>query len=174
MMREEDIMAEYLVRIFENVLLTEEKSLSQGYFSDLSIAEMHTLTAIGPYEAKTMSNTAAELGITTGTLTVSIDRLVKKGYVIRKRDEKDKRVVRISLTRNGKLACRMHSKFHRVLAKRILEPYEADDRSKLIKLVEEIDTYIAAQLRRYDESDSIRKTAKEVAMERRRSVEKNG
>lgn len=174
MMREEDIMAEYLVRIFENVLLTEEKSLSQGYFSDLSIAEMHTLTAIGPYEAKTMSNTAAELGITTGTLTVSIDRLVKKGYVIRKRDEKDKRVVRISLTRNGKLACRMHSKFHRVLAKRILEPYEADDRSKLIKLVEEIDTYIAAQLRRYDESDSIRKTAKEVAMESRRSVEKNG
>ena len=174
MMRAEDIMAEYLVRIFENVLLTEEKSLSQGYFSDLSIAEMHTLTAIGPYEAKTMSNTAAELGITTGTLTVSIDRLVKKGYVIRKRDEKDKRVVRISLTRNGKLACRMHSKFHRVLAKRILEPYEADDRSKLIKLVEEIDTYIAAQLRRYDESDSIRKTAKEVAMESRRSVEKNG
>ena len=174
MMREEDIMAEYLVRIFENVLLTEEKSLSQGYFSDLSIAEMHTLTAIGPYEAKTMSNTAAELGITTGTLTVSIDRLVKKGYVIRKRDEKDKRVVRISLTRNGKLACRMHSKFHRVLAKRILEPYEADDRSKLIKLVEEIDTYIAAQLRRYDESDSIRTTAKEVAMESRRSVEKNG
>ena len=174
MMREEDIMAEYLVRIFENVLLTEEKSLSQGYFSDLSIAEMHTLTAIGPYEAKTMSNTAAELGITTGTLTVSIDRLVKKGYVIRKRDEKDKRVVRISLTRNGKLACRMHSKFHRVLAKRILEPYEADDRSKLIKLVEEIDTYIADQLRRYDESDSLRKTAKEVAMESRRSVEKNG
>lgn len=174
MMREEDIMAENLVRIFENVLLTEEKSLSQGYFSDLSIAEMHTLTAIGPYEAKTMSNTAAELGITTGTLTVSIDRLVKKGYVIRKRDEKDKRVVRISLTRNGKLACRMHSKFHRVLAKRILEPYEEEDRSKLIKLVEEIDTYIATQLRRYDESDSIRKTAKEVAMESRRSVEKNG
>ena len=144
MMREEDIMAENLVRIFENVLLTEEKSLSQGYFSDLSIAEMHTLTAIGPYEAKTM------------------------------RDEKDKRVVRISLTRNGKLACRMHSKFHRVLAKRILEPYEEEDRSKLIKLVEEIDTYIATQLRRYDESDSIRKTAKEVAMESRRSVEKNG
>lgn len=174
MISEEDIMAEYLVRIFENVLLTEEKSLSQGYFSDLSIAEMHTLTAIGPYEAKTMSNTAAELGITTGTLTVSVDRLVKKGYVIRKRDEKDKRVVRISLTRNGKLACRMHSKFHRVLAKRILDPYEADDRSKLIKLVEEIDTYIATQLRRYDESDSIRKTAKEVALESRRSVEKNG
>ena len=40
-------MSEALVRIFENVVLTEEKSLQAGYFKDLSIAEMHTLTAIG-------------------------------------------------------------------------------------------------------------------------------
>ena len=71
MQDKEQRMSAALVRIFENVLLTEELSLSQGYFSDLSIAEMHTLTAIGPYEAKTMTNTAAILGITTGTLTVA-------------------------------------------------------------------------------------------------------
>ena len=105
-------MSEALVRIFENVVLTEEKSLQAGYFNDLSIAEMHTLTAIGPYDARTMTNTAEDLGITTGTLTVAIDRLVKKGYVHRERDKRDKRIVRISLTHNGKLACRMNSKFH--------------------------------------------------------------
>ena len=76
MQDKEQRMSAALVRIFENVLLTEELSLSQGYFSDLSIAEMHTLTAIGPYEAKTMTNTAAILGITTGTLTVAIDRML--------------------------------------------------------------------------------------------------
>ena len=75
MQDKEERMSAALVRIFENVILTEELSLRQGYFSDLSIAEMHTLTAIGPYEAKTMSKTAAALGITTGTLTVAIDRL---------------------------------------------------------------------------------------------------
>ena len=46
---DEEIMSEALVRIFENVVLTEEKSLQAGYFSNLSIAEMHTLTAMGPY-----------------------------------------------------------------------------------------------------------------------------
>jgi len=163
MSAQEEKIAQSLVRIFENVILTEEKSLSKGYFSDLSIAEMHTLTAIGPYEAKTMSNTAAELGITTGTLTVSIDRLVKKGYVIRKRDEKDKRSVRISLTKNGKLACRMHGKFHRVLAKRVLATYDEAEQEMLIKLVDDIDEFLAKQLRRYDDTESIRKTAKEVA-----------
>ncbi|MBR2523526.1 MAG: MarR family transcriptional regulator [Clostridiales bacterium] len=159
-------MSESLVRIFENVLLTEEKSLSRGYFSDLSLAEMHTLTAIGPYEAKTMSQTAQSLGITTGTLTVSIDRLVKKGYVIRRRDDRDKRIVRISLTKNGKLACRMHSKFHRVLAKRILEPYGEEDRDKLLVLVKQIDVHVAELLARYEGAEAeekIRSTAKEIA-----------
>jgi len=157
-----------LVRIFENVLLTEEKSLSKGYFSDLSLAEMHTLTAIGPYEARTMSQTAQTLGITTGTLTVSIDRLVKKGYVDRRRDDRDKRIVRISLTREGKLACRMHSKFHRVLAKRILEPYGDEDRDKLLTLVKDIDVKIEDLLLRYeglDEKASIRKTARDIVDE---------
>ena len=159
-------MSESLVRIFENVLLTEEKSLSRGYFSDLSLAEMHTLTAIGPYEAKTMSQTAQTLGITTGTLTVSIDRLVRKGYVDRRRDDKDKRIVRISLTRNGKLACRMHSKFHRVLAKRILEPYSEEESANLLVMVKAIDKHIEDLLARYEGSDekkTIRETAKEIA-----------
>lgn len=168
-------MSESLVRIFENVLLTEEKSLSRGYFSDLSLAEMHTLTAIGPYEAKTMSQTAQLLGITTGTLTVSIDRLVKKGYVDRRRDDRDKRIVRISLTREGKLACRMHSKFHRVLAKRILEPYGADDRDRLLTLVKAIDKHVEDLLLRYegtDEENSIRKTARQIVIETNDKIKK--
>ena len=119
----EQQMAENLVSIFEKVLVAEEKSLQKGYFSNLSLAEMHTLDAIGPYEARTMTETAQILGITVGTLTVSVDRLVKKGFVARRRDEEDRRVVRISLTRDGKLAARMHGKFHKVLAKHILEPY---------------------------------------------------
>ena len=42
--------AESLLSIFDNVLLTEEMALSKGYFSDLSVAELHTINAIGPYE----------------------------------------------------------------------------------------------------------------------------
>ena len=167
----EQKMSEALVRIFENVILTEEMSLRQGYFSDLSIAEMHALTAIGPYEAKTMTQTAATLGITTGTLTVAIDRLVKKGYVERKRDDKDKRVVRISLTRNGKLACRMHGKFHRVLAKRILEAYDDNEQDMLLELVRDVDGFLSQQVSRYEDNkntESIRKTAAAVAKNERR------
>jgi DNA-binding MarR family transcriptional regulator len=164
----EQQMAENLVSIFEKVLVAEEKSLQKGYFSNLSLAEMHTLDAIGPYEARTMTETAQILGITVGTLTVSVDRLVKKGFVERRRDEEDRRVVRISLTRDGKLAARMHGKFHKVLAKHILEPYTDEEQELLLSLVKEVNEYLNTQVARYDNDDKIRQTAKDVAKDVRR------
>ncbi len=167
----EQKMAEELVSIFEKVLVAEEKSLQKGYFSNLSLAEMHTLDAIGPYEARTMTETAQILGITVGTLTVSVDRLVRKGFVERRRDEEDRRVVRISLTRDGKLAARMHGKFHKVLAKHILEPYNEQEQDLLLSLVSEVDEYLNTQVARYDNNDKIRQTAKDVAKDVRRRKE---
>jgi len=164
----EQKMAECLVSIFENVLVAEEKSLRQGYFNNLSLAEMHTLDAIGPYESRTMTETAQILGITVGTLTVSVDRLVKKGFIERKRDEGDKRIVRISLTRDGKMAARMHGKFHKVLAKRILEPYSDEEKALLFSLAQDVEQYLKTQVARYEDEDKLRETAKKVADESRR------
>ncbi len=148
--------AESLLRIFDNVLLTEEKALSKGYFPDLSIAELHTIESIGPYEARAMSETAQRLGITTGTLTVAIDRLVRKGYVERHRDTKDRRVVRIHLTRKGKLAYRIHSKFHTLLVKRIMEPLDEQQQVLLTGMVKNIEELIAEQYTKYSEEQQHR------------------
>lgn len=164
----EQRMADSLVSIFEKVLVAEEKSLQKDYFNNLSLAEMHTLDAIGPYESRTMTETAQILGITVGTLTVSVDRLVKKGYVDRCRDEKDRRVVRISLTREGKLAARMHGKFHKVLAKHILEPYTDTEQDLLISLVADVEDYLNTQVSRYDDNSDTKQTAKNVAADVRR------
>ena len=148
--------AESLLRIFDNVLLTEEKALSKGYFPDLSIAELHTLDAVGPYEARAMSETAGRLGITTGTLTVAVDRLVRKGYVERNRDTKDRRVVRIRLTRKGKLAYRIHAKFHTLLVRRIMEPLDEEKQDMLADMVMNIDEMITEQYRKYSEERDFR------------------
>ena len=164
----EQKMADSLVSIFEKVLVAEEKSLQKDYFKNLSLAEMHALDAIGPYESRTMTETAQILDITVGTLTVAVDRLVKKGYVERCRDEKDRRVVRISLTREGKLAARMHGKFHKVLAKHILEPYDEQEQDMLLGLVTDVEDYLNTQVARYDNNSDTKQTAKNVAADVRR------
>lgn len=153
----ERAFADNLLHIFDNVLLTEEKALSKGYFSNLSLAELHTLEAIGPYEARAMSETAARLKITTGTLTVAVDRLVRKGYVERQRDDKDRRIVRIRLTRQGKLAFRMHAKFHTLLVKRLLDPLDENEKQVLMRLVQNIDEFVEEQYHKYCDNEDTSK-----------------
>jgi len=138
-----------LLDIYDKILVTEEKALSRGIFKDISVAEMHTLEGIGLYGNRTMSETAATLGITTGTLTVAIDRLVRKGYVVRRRDTEDRRVVRIELTKKGKLAYRMHNKFHNLLVDRLISPLDEPQRDVLMQTLACIAEFITDQYQRY-------------------------
>lgn len=138
-----------MLDIFDHILVTEEKALSRGNFSDLSVAEMHTLEGIGLYESRTMSETAATLEITTGTLTVAVDRLVRKGYVERRRDPHDRRVVRVRLTKKGKLAYRMHNKFHKLLVDRLTDPLDEQQKQILLDTLDQIARFVGEQYRRY-------------------------
>lgn len=138
-----------LLDIYDKILVTEAKALNRGNFRDISVAEMHTLEGIGLYGNRTMSETAATLGITTGTLTVAIDRLVRKGYVDRHRDPDDRRVVRIELTKKGKLAYRMHNKFHTLLVDRLTTPLDDGQRAVLMQTLQGIADFISEQYQRY-------------------------
>ncbi len=108
---------DYLVSVFNDILTIEESELKKSQFKDLSITEMHTIEAIGMYKKKTTSEVAKELSITVGTLTTAINKLVKKGYVERIRSEDDRRVVKLGLTKKGKLLFRVHQHFHREMVK---------------------------------------------------------
>ena len=111
---------DYLVSVFNDILVIEESELKKSQFKDLSITEMHTIEAIGMYKKKTTTEVAKELSITVGTLTIAINRLVKKEYVERIRSEDDRRVVKLGLTKKGKLLYRVHQHFHREMVKGVL------------------------------------------------------
>lgn len=106
------VLSEFLLKTFNDILAVEEYEIKKGPFSNLSISEIHTIAAMGMYKPRTMSEVAADLDVTVGTLTAAINNLVKKGCVERERDEDDRRVVKIQLTKKGKLAYRFHEKFH--------------------------------------------------------------
>ena len=115
------ILNELLVSTFNEILTIEQTALKSGKLNDLSVTEIHTIEAIGMYKPRTMSEVAGDLGITVGTLTTAISNLVKKEYVERQKDENDRRVVKIVLTKKGKLAYRVHEKFHSDMIKATIE-----------------------------------------------------
>lgn len=132
---------EILVRLFANILDIEEKCLKIGEFSDLSISEMHVIDNIGVNRERTMSDTAKDLRVTSGTLTTAIDNLIKKGYVIRERSLEDRRVVKIKLTEQGAAAYRSHEDFHKDLVISALQQLDTKEEELLIKVLTNIDVF---------------------------------
>ena len=126
------ILNELLVQLFNDILQIEEKSLKNGPLSDLSVTELHTIEAIGMYKERTMTEVAQDLKITVGTLTTAINKLIKKGYVDRKRIEEDRRVVLIKLTEKGDEAFKSHADFHDDMIKSIMKELPKDEEEILI------------------------------------------
>ncbi len=80
--------------------------------SGLSPAQMHAVEIIGHHQDMRMKELAERLGVTTGTLTVGVDKLEKLGLVERKAHEKDRRSWLIVLTGEGKKMYEEHHKLH--------------------------------------------------------------
>ena len=133
---------DYLVSVFNDILTIEESELKKSQFNGLSITEMHTIEAIGMYKKKTSSEVAKELSITVGTLTVAINNLVKKGYVERLRSEDDRRVVKLGLTKKGKLLFRVHQHFHREMVKNILKGMEQEEEQALLRALKNLHDFL--------------------------------
>ena len=85
--REIKKLNDIMVSLFNTVLKMEEEAIRNASCEDISITEVHTLEAIGNGRPRTMTHVANILGIKISTLTTAVNRLVRKGYVSRLRDE---------------------------------------------------------------------------------------
>ena len=135
------VINELLVNIFNDILLIEQSALQKGKFSDLSVTEIHTIAAIGMYDPRNMSEVASDLKITVGTLTSAANRLINKGYVDRKRIVEDRRVVQIQLTKRGKLAYRIHEKFHNDMVKSTIDGLTDMEEKIIIKSLDKLNNF---------------------------------
>ena len=135
------VVNELLVDSFNDILTVEQEALKQGALNDLSVTEIHTIEAVGMYELKNMSEIASDLDITVGTLTMAINNLVKKGYVERVKKEGDRRVVQVRLTKKGKVAYRLHEKFHKDMVKETVQGLSPEEEEILISSLEKLNSF---------------------------------
>ena len=115
----EETLNELLVKLFKDILEIEAKSLITEEFKDITYNDMHIIEAVGVDEPRNMKTVAKLMSVTTGTLTKAMDALCDKGYVVRERSTKDKRVIKLRLTDKGKSAYDHHEQFHRHMIKDI-------------------------------------------------------
>ena len=106
----------FLVDAFNSLLQIEEDSLAKGPFKNITVKEMHLIdTVVNMKDNNIAKNIARKLNITQSSLTTAVNTLEKKGMLIRKADEKDKRIVKIYLTEKAMEVYLHHKEFHREL-----------------------------------------------------------
>ncbi len=138
------------VRLFRQINSVEEKTLKKGGGSNLTVNDIHVIDAIGVGDVKNMSTVAKILGITTGTLTISVNGLVNKGYVERVRSEEDRRVVLVSLTEKGVEAYDRHQVFHNNLIKGIIGDLNEDEQEVLLRAMNNANDFFTKLSEKYD------------------------
>ena len=67
----------------------------------LSRHQASVLDHLDEVEPTTLNDLARHMGVTAGTMSMTIDRLERKGYVVRLRDASDRRRVHLRLTSAG-------------------------------------------------------------------------
>lgn len=138
-----------LVNLFNDLMDIEDKCLITGEFRNISNNDMHVIEAIGIEEPRNMSEVARRLNITTGTLTRSIDALVRKKYVERNRSQEDKRVVRLSLTDAGIRAYEHHARFHKNMIEDIKQQLDDGETRVLIATLGKLVAYFQEKYKEY-------------------------
>ena len=134
----------FLVEVFDEILKTEEESLA-GSFSDLSLRELHLIEEVcraeelkievccqGARDNRATAIAAAQR-VTAGTLSTAVSLLERKGYLERRRDERDRRAVRIWPTEKARAAAQVHAAFHREMVDEILKTLSDQEAQVLVR-----------------------------------------
>jgi DNA-binding MarR family transcriptional regulator len=134
------IVNELLVDIFNRILAIEGENLkNQGV--KLSMSEIHVLEAITKVEEPTMTNIANKLGITVGSLTVSVNILYQKGYVSRDRDSEDRRKVVVGVLPKAEEVLEKHNDFHNEMINSIFNDLKIEEDELLISSLKKLSSY---------------------------------
>ena len=144
----EEQLNDLIVDAYRSILRVEETILKRSDNIDLSINEMHMLEAVGKgkNKPKTISEIAEDLGITLPSVTVAINKLVKKGYVEKLRGEEDGRIVYVTLTKQGKKIDSVHRYFHESMVRSIISGKSEQEQQVMYQGILKLDLFLKKKI----------------------------
>lgn len=109
-----------------------------GRFQDLSLIQASVIRIINHHNPCSMGQITKSTGLTLGSITQIIDKLIQKGYVKRKRSPEDRRVVFAELTAKGKRVIAISRKYVAESAKKMLSKYPEPEQDKFLEFFQKM------------------------------------
>ena len=117
----------FLDHMFDHIMDLEERALHHVGADDLSVRELHVLDAVGERMAdgrNTMTGIADGLSIQVSSLTVAVNTLVRKGYLVREK---------------GAEASRVHTQFYGRVVHRVCSRLNEEESQVLVQCLRQLD-----------------------------------
>ena len=132
-------LSKLIVEFYEKLSSWEESVVRD---SGLTTAQAHAIEIVGHSGSIKMKDLAQKIGVTTGTLTVGVDRLEKKGLMKRRPHETDRRSFLIELTPEGRLCFEEHHEFHIKMTQDIVSELTPEEQEIFGRLIQKMLTHI--------------------------------
>lgn len=141
---------ELLMETFQDIIRVEELILQRSD-PNLSINEVHLIESVrnGRDRSSTVTEIASELRLSLPSVTVAVNKLVSKGYLLKEKDAEDGRSVRVRLTREGEKIYRLHWYFHLKLVRQAAEDLSEEEKDALLIGVKNLDEFFKKKIAKY-------------------------
>lgn len=111
---------------FYSIYYKVEKVNVDNTIRCMTANEMKIIDSIGNKKT-TVKVLADRMDVKVCTISLALDKLEKKQFIAKVKDEVDKRIVYIKLTKKGQLALKYHGNFNTTLFKQITENIDKKD-----------------------------------------------
>lgn len=136
------------------ISVVEEEMVEKARKLNLSLAEVHMLRSIGKNKEKgrTITELAAERYITLSSVTIAVNKLERKGYVLKTRAREDGRVVYVKLTEQGVRVERLYHRFHQSLAHNMAQGFSETEKQVLLEGIGRLNGFLKRRIEKMEAS----------------------
>lgn len=126
-----DQVNEWLIQLFHDFMILEEQFLKERDYADVTVKELQILSLIHTLGTVRATDIAKNQKLALSTITITLNRLEDKGYVVRERSKADRRVTHIGLTEKGTQLTASHREFFQNITKRLFDSVYGTTENKL-------------------------------------------
>jgi MarR family transcriptional regulator, 2-MHQ and catechol-resistance regulon repressor len=129
-----------LMKAFQALMPHAAESIERTELGDSDFRVLEALLHKGPLPVNTVG---PKVWLTPGSISVAVDRLVKKGLVSRKDHPRDRRVRRVELTAKGRVLIARGFREHAAAMETVVSVLSKNERLTLLRLLKKLGKHAA-------------------------------
>ena len=129
-----------LMKAFQALMPHAQESIAQTGLGDSDFRVLEALLHKGPLPVNTIG---PKVWLTPGSISIAVDRLVRKGLVVRKEQRDDRRVRRVALTRKGRALIAATFREHAAAMENVAQVLSTKERTTLLHLLRKLGKHAA-------------------------------